>query len=140
MQDNVGWDPISVRTALPWQSKLFVLYSFVTCVIWFIRSLDLFRQLLIFSNAKRAVLRKTDDEDIRVDLFARAALAGKLSSKTGRQEFDEVQPRGLIEKAEGRFQFLWEMCSIKVASLKKLTILTFLLMMLSLAWRAMDFS
>jgi len=37
-QAQVGFDPISIRTALPWQSRVFFLYLFVASVLWLERS------------------------------------------------------------------------------------------------------
>lgn len=49
------------------------------------------------------------------------------------QEIQQEDPR-----AEDRFQVLWEFCQAKLDSIKQLSMLTFLLSILLLAWRTTD--
>jgi hypothetical protein len=139
MQDQqVAFDPMSVDGARPWQLRLFVLYLFVVGVIWIIRSVSLSRQLWFFSRTKRAALAKAGNERLQTDLLAQSALAGKLPREAMATGPSTQYSSSLVEKVESEFLRIWQACSIKAASLKKLFVVTFLVTTLTFAWSATD--
>lgn len=102
-ETDVGWDPM-YEGHLPWFPKVFLVYLAVVFL------LSLFRTLSLTWRLHR--LQKT-----QAQVSAQAAAA---SPKT------PLHP----EDARGSFQFSWEYCYAKVAMMKNLSMLTFLMSVL----------
>jgi hypothetical protein len=121
------WDPASIDFYRPWEYRIFVLYSVIVLVILLVKWAGLGRQLWSFSISRRLSLRKHGSSIEKVELLARSGLANKLPNEAVDKAWTEGARPTVLEQAESRFLFLWEMCSVKVASLKQLVILTLLL-------------
>jgi hypothetical protein len=126
MQDTaqVQWDPASIDVRLPWESRIFIVYLCVISAIFVIKSVNLFWQLWSF----RAKIRLGSDSDT-ADSLATLALAHRLPKEIPKGVFTQRSP-SLIQQADARFLYVWEICSAKVKSMKRLAILTFLISVL----------
>lgn len=120
MQDSpqVGWDPISVNHVMPWQLRLYILYLFVVFGISLVRSLGLFRQLWSSPFGRRS-------RDKEADSLAVSGLTNRLP-REGERESGGRDLSDQVQRAENRFLYLWEMCVMRVASMKRLVVLTLL--------------
>ena len=133
MQDQqVAFDPISIRILLPWQTRVFVLYLFIACVIWLVRSIQLVWQLRIFPVSLRK-LQPPSNKDDQSEFLASSALAKKfpefISSRSPETAY-------LLQNTGNKFSFMWDECWSRVSSLHRLTGLTFLSSILLFAWNA----
>ncbi len=146
MQETpIVWDPV-YEVRLPWESKVFLLYLFTVLAISVGRSLNLARKLGWFSVSRRTSLGKANSGIQGPDLLAASALAnrlvddlpGRLLSESGHQpkKDNATALLRLMEQAEFKFLYSWEMCSTKVESIKRLAVLTSLLSVLLLVCRA----
>jgi biopolymer transport protein ExbB/TolQ len=124
------WDPASVDIYRPWEYRIFVLYSGIVLLISLVKWVSLGRQLWSFSISRRLSLQQHGTSNEKAELLARSGLANKLPNEAVAKAWAERDPLTLLQEAESRFLFLWEMCSAKVASLKRLGILTSLLSVL----------
>jgi hypothetical protein len=52
-----------------------------------------------------------------------------------KDEANRAYSTEIIETAQARFLFMWEMCSGKVTALKRMSILTFLVTILAITWQ-----
>lgn len=129
MQDNSlpQWDRASVDIYYPWEYRFFVLYSGIVLVISLVKWVSLWRQLWSYSISRRLSLQQHGTSSEKAELLARSGLANKLPNEAVAKAWAEGDRPTLLQQAESRFLFLWEMCSAKVASLKRLVILTLLL-------------
>jgi hypothetical protein len=82
---QVGWDPISINSHLPWASKLLILYLLVVVVLSLVKSASVLRMLWSFSRFSRQQPRRGDE-----------------------------------------FLHVWEACSNKIQSMKRLVFITLL--------------
>ncbi len=119
-QAQVGWDPISVNHHLPWEGKFLILYLLVVLGMWMVRSGKLMWKFWSLSTRKWAPLPNVNIAGEDVDLLAASGLVNRLPDNAS------VSPT-CIRQADCRFLHRWEMCAIRVASLKRLALLTFLL-------------
>lgn len=117
---QVGWDPISVNHHLPWGWKFLILYLLVVLGMWMVKSGKLMWQFWSLSTRKWAPLQKVNIAGEDVDLLAASGLVNRLPNNAS------VSPT-CIRQADCRFLHRWEICAIRVASLKRLALLTFLL-------------
>ncbi len=129
MQDTSlpQWDLASVDIYRPWEYRIFVLYSGIVLAISFVKWLSLARQLWSFSISRHLSLQQHGTSSEKVEFLARSGLANKLPNEAVAKAWAEGDRPTLLQQAESRFLFLWEMCSVKVVSLKRLVILTLLL-------------
>jgi hypothetical protein len=93
---------------LPWFTKVFVLYLAPVLFMSVLRAISLMRRLRRLPKAQKEA----------------PTHQGSASSRTS------SRPEG----AGGGFQALWEFCYIKLALIKNLSLLTFLLSLLLFAW------
>lgn len=121
------WDPAFIDVYRPWEYRIFVLYASIVLVISLVKWAGLGRQLWSFSISRRLSLQKHGSSSEKAELLARSGLANKLPNEAVFKAWAEGDRPTLLQQAEGRFLFLWKMCSVKVASLKRLVILTLLL-------------
>ncbi|HEV7219924.1 MAG TPA: hypothetical protein VGN39_13710 [Terriglobales bacterium] len=128
MQDTSlpQWDPASVDIYHPWEDRIFVLYLVIALAISLVKWVSLGRQLWAFSISRLLSLQQHGTSSERAELLARSGLANKLPNEAVAKVSAEDRP-AMLQQAESRFLFLWEMCSVKVESLKRLVILTLLL-------------
>jgi hypothetical protein len=131
-QAQVGFDPISIRTVLPWQSRIFFLYLFVVSVLWLVRSLGLFWQLGFLAAFQRKSPSIPAGESDQAQFLAASALANRLPEFIG----SDPQKTPLLRLANLRFYLLWETCWMKVSSLKRLARLTLISTIFIFAWLA----
>lgn len=117
---QVAWDPIYVTHTLPWEAKFLILYLLVVLGVCLVKSGRLTRQFWSLSTRKWLPLQKATiaSEDVR--LLAASGLVNRLPNNA------KVCP-SCIPQVDCRFLYLWEMCATRVASLKRLALLTFLL-------------
>jgi hypothetical protein len=128
----VGWDPISVNHHLPWGARLFVLYLIVVLIISLVRSVSIMRMLWWRAPRGKFSLEGPDSER-KTDMLVDFALANRLPDDATSSKGNAVDLLVTVRRAGGRFLYLWEKCFGKVASLKKLAILTFFFAFLTLA-------
>jgi hypothetical protein len=117
---QVGWDPIYVNHTLPWEAKFLILYLLVVLGVWLVKSGKLTRQFWSLSTRKWLPLQKVIIAGEDVNLLAASGLVNRLPNNAS------VSPT-CIRQVDCRFLYLWEMCATRVASLKRLALLTFLL-------------
>src|SRR5690349_6669110 len=104
MQDQqVAFDPISIRTALPWQAKVFVFYLFIACIIWLVRSIQLLRHLRIFPVSLRK-LQPPSNQDDQSEFIASSALARKFPEFISSRS---PETANLLQNAGSKFSFMW---------------------------------
>lgn len=130
---QVEWD-FTYMYNPSWEFKLFAFYCLFVLGFSLVRSLRVARQLGFFSFRKQATLQHQAGSS-SINSIAASALANKLSLE------DSIlgpASAGLVQQADNRFQYLWEMCSIKVGSMKKLAVLTALLSALASVWIARE--
>src|SRR5450432_9538 len=121
------WDPAYIDVYRPWEYRIFVLYSGIVLVISLVKWVSLGRQLWSFSIRRRLSLQKHGSSSEKAELLARLGLANKLSNEAVAEAWADGDRPTLLQQADSRFLFLWEMCSAKVASLNRLVFLTLLL-------------
>jgi hypothetical protein len=131
-QAQVGWDPISINHHLPWESRLFILYLLLVLCISLVESGSLVRQLWSLSASRWDPLRKPGSGIEWADLLAAAGLMNRLPHEIVDRASDGAVSLPRVQQAEGRFLYLWGMCSAKLASLKRLLPLTLLLAIFAL--------
>lgn len=131
MQDTSlpQWDPAAIYIYHPWEDRIFILYLVIALAVSLVKWVSLGRQLWSFSISRLLSLQQHSTSSERAELLARSGLANKLPNKAVAKAWAEDRPT-LLQQAESRFLFLWEMCSVKVVSLKRLVILTLLLSIL----------
>jgi hypothetical protein len=117
---QLGWDPIYVNHTLPWEAKFLILYLLVVLGVWLVKSGRLTRQFWSLSTRKWLPLQKATIAGEDVDLLAASGLVNRLPNNA------RVSPP-CIRQVDCRFLYLWELCAARVASLKRLALLTFLL-------------
>jgi hypothetical protein len=127
-----------VNRSLPWESRFLILYLFLVLGISLVKSVGLVRQLWSFSRSRWAPLRKPDSGSGRANLLAASGLANRLPPALvdGTPSGTTFLP--VVRQAELRFRYLWERCSAKVASLKRVVPLTCLLAVFVLVSRTID--
>ena len=138
MQDQqVAFDPISIRTVLPWQTRVFVFYLFIACGIWLVRTIKLFWQLKIFPISSRK-LQEPSSKDDQADFLARSALARQSPEFIALRN---VETASLLRHAGNKFSYMWDECWIRVSALHRLAGLTYISSIFIFAWNAMtDFT
>jgi hypothetical protein len=119
-QAQVGWDPISVNHPLAWETKFLMLYLLVVLGMWLVKSGKLTRQFWWPSTREFAPLPNANIAGDEVDLLAASGLVNRMPNNAS------VSPQG-IRQADCTFLYRWEMCSTRVASLRRLALLTLLL-------------
>jgi hypothetical protein len=117
---QVGWDPIYVNHTLSWEAKFLILYLLVVLGVWLLKSGRLTRQFWSLSTRNWLPLQKATIAGEDVDLLAASGLVNRLPNNA------RVSPP-CIRHVDCRFLYLWELCAARVASLKRLALLTFLL-------------
>jgi hypothetical protein len=117
---QVAWDPISVNHTLPWEAKFLILYLLVVLGVWLVRSGRLTRQFWSLSTRKWLPLQKATIAGEDANLLAASGLVNKLPNNA------RVSPP-CIRQVDCKFLYLWEVCATRIASLKRLALLTFLL-------------
>jgi hypothetical protein len=117
---QVGWDPVYVTHTLPWEAKFLILYLLVVLGIWLVKSGRLTRQFWSLSTKKWRPLGKASIAGEDVNLLAASGLVNRLPNNASVSSLR-------IRQVDCRFLYLWEMCAARVASLKRLALLTFLL-------------
>ncbi len=126
-EEPVVWDPM-YEGRLPWEARIFLIYLLVVFAVLLVRSINLARQLGWFSFGKRVPTEKSDEDDT-ANLLARSALE-RTFPHAGTPEGDLA----ILQLADVKFRFAWQMCVAKVSSTKRLALLTFLLSLLTLTW------
>lgn len=109
-EKDVGWQPM-YEGHLPWFTKVFVLYLALVLLVSVFRAVSLMRWLRWLRWLHKA------QKEVQTQL-------GAASPRTSSRP----------EAAGGSFQALWEFCYAKVALIKNLSMLTFLLSLLVFAW------
>lgn len=104
---GVAWEPM-YEAQLPSSTKVFVLYLALVLLVSAFRAISLVRQLWWLQKA-------------HVEGSTQLTTADQRASPTS-------------EEAEIRFHLVLEFCHAKIASMKRLSVLTFLLTLLVLAW------
>jgi hypothetical protein len=131
-EGTVGWDPM-YEFRPPWETRLFLLYSLVVLVFAAARTISLARQLGWFPLG-RWERRRLGSQGAHADLLASAALRDKFPPLLTNNTFtaivagfqDPTGPAHLLQNAEARFQYLWDMCFATARSMRKVAVVTFL--------------
>jgi hypothetical protein len=130
---QIGWDPMSIEYRPPWEHKIFVLYLILIVVVSLVKSASLTRQLW---SIARVPLSKYGSAKERGRLLAASALSNGLPKQVSERDSGEGIAAPVLQEAESKFLVLWEACSAKVQSMKRLVVLTFLASLLVAAYRA----
>jgi hypothetical protein len=127
MQDQViVWDPI-YEARLPLGSRLFLLYLLVVAAMSLVRSVRLAGQVWCFT---RGSVSKSEIGYEQPDLLAASALCNALPQRFAEGGSGENVGSQMMRKLENEFVAVWEACSAKVQTMKRLVVLTFLLSVL----------
>jgi hypothetical protein len=136
---SIDWfgQPIHVR--------LFIVYLAVVACIALTYSLRLFWQLYSLRNREVFSLQTIRDRAISADLLADYALANRvrcerpLEAKRTQDLASEARGKGtdlLLQSAESRFRYLWEISYAKVGAIRRLVPLSLLLCILTVIYGA----
>jgi len=131
LDDQVGWDPISVNHQLPWEERVFIVYLALVLVFSLARSPRLEWKLWSFSPARR--VSSDQPKPDASDLLAASALANKLPNNDKTTETSWQ----VVEGARPRFEYLWEQSAARIAAIRNLVNLTLILSGLVLSYDLM---
>jgi len=125
---------------MPWEFKLFVVYLLSAVGVSAVRSVSLARQLWWSSKERRILPTGLGSNDPGADVLTTSALTNRLSnhpafpvsSQSGvlPDNSHNLSSSRVLEEANRRFLYAWEMCAARIASMKRLALLTLLLSVL----------
>ena len=146
-QQSIGWG-MNYEYRPPLEEKLFFLYLLWMVSLSIIKSVSIARQLWWFSRDRRILPTALDSGDRSADVLATAALTNRLSNDRAllgsSQLVDKNDDSGsrsqILQEADRRFSYAWEMCAAKIRSTKRHVLLTLLLSVLVLAYGATNIS
>lgn len=104
----------------PWHVRFFILYLSVVVCVLIVRSMRLTWRLYSFSKRQRISLRDIRDGIITPELFAESALANRVFCNVP-SDHDPETPSPveaetaflrMVQAAEDRFQYLWDVWSV----------------------------
>ena len=141
-QESLGW---AYEYRPPLEEKLFFLYLLWMVVLSAANSVSLVHQLWWFSRDRRTLPSALGGKDRRADVLATTALTNRLSSDSligSSQPVDKNDDSRsqILQEADRRFSYVWEMCAAKIRSAKRHVLLTLLLSVLVLAYGATNIS
>jgi hypothetical protein len=144
-QQSLGW---AYEYRPPLEEKLFFLYLLWMVVLSAANSVSLVHQLWWFSRDRRTLPGALGGKDRGADVLAIAALTNRLSSNptligTSQpvDKNDDSRSRSqILQEADRRFSYVWEMCAAEIRSAKRHVLLTLLLSVLVLAYGATNIS
>jgi len=119
---------------LPWASRLFVLYVLITIAVSAVKVARLTERMWRFSTSKGRTHAEHSNRMSKEEFLAHSALKNKLPREKAEGEWNVDDVPALLQEVETRFVFLWSRCLATVVSLKRLSVLTFLLSALVTLW------
>jgi len=144
-QQSLGW---AYEYRPPLEEKLFFLYLLWMVVLSVAKSVSLAHQLWWFSRDRQILPSALGGKDRGADVLATAALTNRLSSDPALigssqpvDKNDDSRSRSqILQEADRRLSYAWEICAAKIRSTKRHIRLTLLLSVLVLAYGATNIS